>query len=146
MFAGRFPNFFGGQKMGMAVIAKATISSRRTTSRATPTRAFSPLCVAAVLLESNVPSALCLRSPAPTSLLSIYEFVAIIQLSGLIGANIGLNEHNVKLAFVHSRMTVPDEMEPSGAFMFLTTVEYYEAVLFRTHPTWHPGCCLHALP
>ena len=60
--------------------------------------------------------------------MSIFEFVAIIQLSGLLSANVGLTEHVVKIAFVHSRMTTIDELDQSGASMLLSQVEYFEAV------------------
>jgi hypothetical protein len=43
---------------------------------------------------------------APSTSLSIFEFMAVIQLSGLVSPVTGLIEADIRVAFLHARMTV----------------------------------------
>ena len=47
-----------------------------------------------------------LCTAAPCTQLSIFEFMAVMQLSGLVTPVTGLTEAAIRIAFLHSRMTV----------------------------------------
>lgn len=58
--------------------------------------------------------------------MSIFDFIAMIQFTGLMEELV--SEQDVKFAFVHSLMSEIDEMTAGGRHMFMSIVEFYEAV------------------
>ena len=62
-----------------------------------------------------------LCTAAPCTQLSIFEFMAVMQLSGLVTPVTGLTEAAIRIAFLHSRMTVVRGCAPHSTCSFLNT-------------------------
>jgi hypothetical protein len=58
----------------------------------------------------------------------VYDFLAMLQFAGVLGEVTGVSEENVKLAFLHGKMTEVDEMASGGRHMFVSMPEFIEVL------------------